>query len=409
VLSNLFVMREERRGLLINRKAMLHQAVPMLEQLGLGVSPGEPLGNLSLAERQLVEIAKALLTNPQVLVLDEPTSALEATRSQRLLSVLRVLRERQVAVVFVSHILQEVMQLCDEVTVLRDGRQALQNAPMAGLDLPRIVQAMLGGKPPPGTKSPSKSDPNPVQASDPIRLEKVSVPDLMHEVSLVAQPGEIIGLTGIAGAGHQGVIEALAGLKKPSSGQITLPGNHPLPTDLRQAIAQGVAYVSGDRKRFGLMLDKPIWENIAQVRSVGMARDGWWLRGGPQRVRAESQVRQLGIRTASVEAEASSLSGGNQQKVVLAKWLESGPSILLLDDPTRGVDIGAKAEIHGLLRHSAQGGATVLLCSTDLEEMTHLCSRVLVFFQGRVCAELSGERLNPQVLLEAMNTGRIAG
>jgi ABC-type sugar transport system ATPase subunit len=402
VLGNLFTMRELRRGPLVDRAAMTRRAVPVLEELGLKVSPGELLGNLTLAERQLVEIAKALLTEPRVLVLDEPTSALEAAKSERLLSVLRVLRSRKVAVVFVSHILQEVMDLCDEVTVLRDGKQALQSVPIGELDVPKIVRAMLGDKP--GAKN-TEPLPKKADVGGKIRLERVSIPGIMQEVSLVARQGEILGLTGIAGAGHEGVIEVLAGLRKPSAGRATLPGGQAAPPDLRSAIKLGVAYVSGDRKRLGLMLDKPLWENIAQVRTVGLARDGVFLNTAALRTRAQTQVQNLGIRTASVEAEANSLSGGNQQKVVLAKWLEAHPTILLLDDPTRGVDVGAKAEIHALLRRSAGDGANVLLCSTDLDEMTELCDRVLVFFHGQVCAELSGETLNPRTLLEAMNTG----
>ena len=184
-----------------------------------------------------------------------------------------------------------------------------------------------------------------------------------------------------------------------------LPGGKPRPTSLREAIARGVAYVSGDRRKLGLMLDKPIWENVVQVRTVGMARDGLFLRTQALRERAAALAARVGVRTKSVELNAGSLSGGNQQKVVLAKWLDIAPSTLLLDDPTRGVDIGAREEINLLLRKAAAGGAVVLYLSTDPEELARGCDRVLVFYRGAICAELSGDALTSQALVNLMNTG----
>jgi ABC-type sugar transport system ATPase subunit len=404
VLSNLFPMREPVRGIRVNRARMLELAHPVLTQLGLQVSPFELLGSLSLAERQLVEIARALVTNPRVLVLDEPTSALEAQSAGRLLAALRVLRERQVAVVFVSHILQEVMALCDEVTVLRDGRVALEAEPIAALDVPSIVAAMLGerrGR----DESRHWATSTRSESAPAVRLKHIHVPHLLEDVNLTAQAGEVVGLTGIVGAGHSSVIEVIAGLRRAESGSVQLPGGVSAPQHLREAIAAGIAYISGDRKRVGLMLDKPIWENVAQVRAVGMARDGWRLQASRLRDRALEHVARIGIRTESVDARADSLSGGNQQKVVIAKWLEAEPKILLLDDPTRGVDVGAKAEIHAILRDLVQDGAVALLCSTDLEELVEVCDRVIVFYQGKVCAELFGDDLTEAALLEVMNTG----
>ncbi|MEY4529698.1 MAG: Ribose import ATP-binding protein [Deinococcota bacterium] len=400
ILGNLFPMREPLRVGLVNKKQMLEAAIPILSQLGLTCSPFELLGNLSLAERQLVEIARALLANPKVLVLDEPTSALEAASAGRLLQTLRVLRQRQVAVVFVSHILQEVMELCDEVTVLRDGKVALQSAPIASLDVPRIVAAMLGER----STLPHKTKTSQRQEAS-LVLEQVSV-DNSPAQSLTAYAGEVLGLTGIAGAGHLLALEVAAGLSQASRGQVRLPNQKAAPKDLRQAITFGVAYVSGDRKRVGLMLDKPIWENIAQVRSIGMLRDGWLLRAATLKARATQYIAKLGLKAASLDDPANSLSGGNQQKVVLAKWLETAPKVLLLDDPTRGVDVGAKAEMHTILRGLAKDGAVVMLASTDLEELTEVCDRVLVYFRGQICAELSGSNLSTQTLLEVMNTGQ---
>lgn len=393
VLGNLYAMRELRRGrflggLFLDRAEMRRRAWPVLDSLGIHPDLDAPLAELSLAERQLVEIARALLTSPRVLVLDEPTSALEASSSARLLTALGA---------------------------LRDGEVALSSVPLVNLGVPDIVNAMLGN-----TDAASRAERGSVSVPHPqpaggstfpgqgtLSLHEVDIRDGALGVTLDARPGEVVGLTGLMGAGHQSVLEVIGGLRRVTSGQLAFPDSGPVPRDLRQAIRRGLAYVTGDRKRLGLMLDKPIWENIASVQSIGLARSGGWLNTQAMRLQAQEYVSRVGIRAASVDLNADSLSGGNQQKVVLAKWLNSNPTLLLLDDPTRGVDVGAKAEMHGLIRSLAQAGAISLVCSTDLDELTGLCDRVHVFYQGRICAELSGDGLNARSLLEAMNTGRL--
>jgi ABC-type sugar transport system ATPase subunit len=423
VLSNLYPMREPRRGPFVNRAEMERRARPVLRDLGLSVSMRQPLGSLPLAERQLIEVAKALVTNPRVLILDEPTSALEAASTETLMSTLSVLRERQVAVLFVTHILEEVMALCDEVTVLRDGRPVLEGVARETLTVPAIVSAMLGERRNVDAALVSESAKDVKEhvvaavvaagegAGDEraraVRLEDVDVDGLVTGVSLEAEPGEIVGLAGLAGAGHQTVIGLLSGQCRPSSGRVELPGGRAVPRGLRRAIGAGVALVTGDRRRFGLMLDKPLWDNIGQVRAVALARDGLVIRRGRLWRAAREHVELLQVRTPSVDERAGRLSGGNQQKVVFAKWLDAQPSVLLLDDPARGVDVGAKTEMHILIRSAAQAGAVILLASTDLVELEQLCDRVLVFYQGRLSAELSGPDLDPHKLLEAMNTGHV--
>jgi ABC-type sugar transport system ATPase subunit len=196
----------------------------------------------------------------------------------------------------------------------------------------------------------------------------------LRNVGFRVAPGEIVGLAGLAGSGPEAMLAAIAGLSPIDSGEITLPDGRGRPKSFREAIRRGVAYVSGDRRRLGLMLDKPIWENVVQVRSIGMARDGQLLRAANLRRRAADLAGQLGVRTWSALANAGSLSGGNQQKVVLAKWIDAEPSIILLDDPTRGVDIGARAEINLLLREIAANGVVVIYLSTDLEELTSVAT-----------------------------------
>ena len=322
VLANLFPMREIRRGPFVQRRAMAGRARPVLAELGLDVPLRRPAGELSLAQRQLLEIAKALVTDPRVLILDEPTSALGAESTEQLFGVLRVLRDREVGVVFVSHILEDVMALCDEVTVLRDGEVAMAARPQAGLTVPMIVEAMLGEPREVALNERVARDID-VEAGG-VELRGVSVDGRLEDFDLRVGSGEIVGLAGVAGAGHHVVLELLSGLERPSAGSVLLPGGRPVPHGLRGAIRAGVALVTGDRRRLGLMLDKPIFENVGQIRSVGLAADGIFVRAGELRRRARAQVDSLRIRSSSVDQPAGSLSGGNQQKVVFASgWTRS--------------------------------------------------------------------------------------
>ncbi|GAA3885787.1 sugar ABC transporter ATP-binding protein [Saccharothrix violaceirubra] len=400
VLANLYPMREPTKTGFVHRREMRERALPVLQQLGLDVDPKARLGSLSLAQRQLVEIAKALLVEPKVLILDEPTSALDSDSSERLLGVLRVLRERQVAVVFVSHILEEVMSLCDEITVLREGRTVLDARPRAELEIGDIVHAMLGGREVSSVARAASTPSGPT-----LSLAGVTVPDRLADVTLSCRAGEIVGLAGLAGSGNTDVLEVIAGLTKAASGTVTLPDGKGAPRDFRSAIADGVALVSGDRRRVGLMLDKPIWENISQVQPVALAGATRKLSSKALRGTAHGLAERVGVHPIDVDLRAGLLSGGNQQKVVLAKWLAADPTVLLLDDPTRGVDLGARAEIHALLRSISDSGKVVVLCSTDLDELAAICDRVLVFHRGRLCAELAGDSIDQHTLLHTMNTG----
>jgi ABC-type sugar transport system ATPase subunit len=393
---------------------MAARARPVLDELGLGVDLRTPVAELSLAQRQLVEIGKALLTDPRILILDEPTSALGAASTETLLEILRVLRDREVGVVFVSHILEDVMALCDEVTVLRDGEVTMSAQPREGLTVSQIVTAMLG-KPPEEAEEEAARAPDAAlaeQVAEALELEDAEgrlelrgvSSGRLHDFSLRVAPGDIVGLAGVAGAGHHEVLELVCGMRRPEEGSVKLPSGKTVPAGLRRAIGSGVALVSGDRRRLGLMLDKPIWENVGQIRSVGLAADGPIVRSGRLRERARAQVDGLRIRSRSVDQSTGSLSGGNQQKVVFAKWLDAQPSVILLDDPTRGVDVGAKAEMHALIRSAAEAGAPVLMCSTDIDELASLCDRVVVLHQGRAAATLSGDALSTHAVLEAMNT-----
>lgn len=404
-LENLFVLREPRRGPFVARDRMAQQAAPVMEELGLRINLRAPVSSLTLEQRQLLEIARALMINPRVLILDEPTSALHIHQTERLHNVLRALRQRDVAVVYVSHILEDVLNLCDVVTVLRDGERVLDAVPTEQLGMDEIVHAMLGEKKAaPARLQTTHKRYSPTQNA--LRFVNVSAPGRLESVSFEVPAGDIVGVVGLADSGHRDVLAAAAGLLPTSSGQIWLPSGVPVHPHRRAAVQQGVALVPGDRRRVGLTLDAPLWENMAQVRSVALARDGGYIRPRVLRQRAQMRLAQLGIRANSVNQEAGRLSGGNQQKVVFAKWLEANPAVLLLDDPTRGIDIGAKAEIYALMRDLARQGVAQVLASTDLAELATICDSVLVFFGGRICATLTDQHLNEHTILQVMNTGK---
>jgi ABC-type sugar transport system ATPase subunit len=403
VLANLFPMREQMLGPFVSRKRMWDLARPVLQALELAVGPATLVENLSLEQRQLLEIARALMVNPRVLILDEPTSALHSHEAERLHQVLRTLRQREVAVVYISHILEDVLNLCDEVTVLRDGVRVVDALPASALSIDEIVRAMLGTKTAVRPLHMPANRPSSNQGS--LRIEHVSVPGRLEDVTLDAPAGMIIGLAGLSGSGYRDVLSVAAGVLRPSMGRILLPDGSEVHHGLGNAIRQGIAFVPGDRQRIGLMIDKPIWDNIAQVRAIALLRAGSFLRVSHLRERARILVKRLGIKTSSVDLEVGSLSGGNQQKVVFAKWLEAEPSVLLLDDPTRGIDVGAREEIYALMRDLAAQNIIQVLASTDPRELVSICDRVFVFYSGYVCAIFEHPYLDAHTILEAANTG----
>jgi ABC-type sugar transport system ATPase subunit len=307
VLANLFMLRELKRGPFISRAEMARRARPVLDDLGLEVPLRTRLEELTLAQRQLIEIAKALLTEPRVLILDEPTSALGQQSTETLLDTLRVLRDRQVGVVFVSHILEDVMALCDEITVLRDGQVELSAVPRAELTVPAIVEAMLGRRAEAATAAaPDETLQDTVADSvadetpgGRLELRGAAVQGALEPLTLHVRSGEIVGLAGVAGAGHLTVLELISGLRRPDGGSVRLPNGREVPNGLRRAVRSGVALVTGDRRRLGLMLDKPIWENAGMIRSVGLAADGPFIRAGALRARAREHARGLRIRSRS--------------------------------------------------------------------------------------------------------------
>ncbi len=410
VLQNLFLLREPRYGgALINRREMYRLAQSVVETVGLDVRLDRRVGTLRLADQQLVEIARALLNEPKILFLDEPTSALQAAETQRLLRVVRGLRDSGVAVVYVSHFLEDVFTISDTITVLRNGRAVVERRSRGEMSIPEAVAEMLGDATD-GRRHMAAADPmaeaNPVNAA-PLRLSGVEVKRSLQPLDLEVAPGEVVGLAGLEGSGASTVLDIVFGRRKPDGGTITLPDGKPVPRTVTGAVRAGVAFVPADRKRLGVMLEKTIYENVTTVSGGPLRRMGVWLRKATMVARTEDWGERLKIKMSSARAPVGQLSGGNQQKVVFAKWLEANPKVVLLDDPSRGVDVGAKVEMHTIIAQMAARKRIVLIASSDLEELADVCDRVVVFFQGAAVGEIRGDELSEHRLLEAINTGSV--
>lgn len=408
-LDNLFSNNERTRAGFLSRGKMRQQVSSVVEELGLSFDLDTPVVQLSLGDRQLIEIGRALLLEPRVLILDEPTSALGPEDVQRLLEVVRDLAGRGVAICYVSHMLDEVMQVCDTVTVLRNGQNVWVNEPMEGKDPRMLVRAMIGSDIEHVAVGPAdhptlhRAHTQMISPGGALKFEDVSAGDSLRDVTLTVAPGEIVGLAGRPGAGHQTVLELAFGMAKASSGNVTLPDGL-TPTSIRHAVRHGVALVPGDRRRLGLMLDNSIADNVSAVTRDALGEGSFFISRRDLTERAIKMSEQVGIVSSGPAQLAGQLSGGNQQKVVFAKWLTTDPDLLLLDDPTRGVDIGARAEMHDIVRGLAADGTAVAVTSTDVPELVELCTRIIVFYHGRVRAMLASDEMTVENVLYAMST-----
>lgn len=387
VSANLFLGRERTSRGRLNLAAMREESLRLLESLGGGISPDALLGELSIAQQQRVEIAKALSCKARVLILDEPTAVLPADDCERLFALLMDLRAQGVSLLFISHHLNEVVRLSDRITVLRDG---CVTAHLGPFDSPEkrpseeeLASRMVGREI--GDYFPARS-PAPPAETPALSVRHWTTPDV-SDLSLDLFPGEILGLAGLIGSGRTEFAESLIGLR-PGHGELSLFGTPYVPQSPLQALRSGLVYLPEDRKGSGLSIEQSIRENIslADLRSYGT----FHLDLPREKKTAASAIESLGIRSSSMEAPVSSLSGGNQQKVLVAKWLETRPRVLLVDEPTRGVDIGARQEIYALLHRLAASGAAILLISSELNEVLGLCHRIAVFRSGRLAGILPG-------------------
>jgi len=392
-----------RWGLVLDGRRRDALAREALARVGLALDPGRAVEDLSQHEAQLVEIAKVLRRRPCILVLDEPTSALSREEVDRLFAMVRRLRQGGLAIVYISHHLAEVFRIADRVTVLRDGRR-MATSPIGELTPETLIERMVGR----AADRLYASQARPVVGGERLRVTRLTRPGFFHDVSFTARTGEVLGVGGLSGAGRTELARSLAGLDPIGSGQIELDGRPFRPRSLARSIRHGVAYLTEDRKRLGLALRLSTGENIVSAIIGRLARGGL-LSPGAGAGMVEDLVAALQIHPADATTPVRSLSGGNQQKALLAKWLATDPKVLILDEPTRGVDVGAKRVIHDAIERLAAGGTTVLLISSDLPELLGLSDRILVLRRGRVARELSRPEFSEEAVLLAAGGGGAHG
>jgi len=399
--ENLFIERFPRRHILwpfIDRRAIRRKTQELLEMVQVNQAPDTPVNRLSPGERQLVEIAKALNANAQLIILDEPTTSLAHREIDRLFEIIGRLKEQGISMVYISHILDDVQRLCDEVVVLRNG-EVVSSGPITDFNNPKLISDMVG-------RNIQQLFPARVHAlSDRkvLKVRELSQPGVVQEVSLELHAGEVLGIAGLMGSGRSELARILYGLDRFQSGTIELLGETLHDPTPKKCMARGMAFLTEDRRREGLMMTAPILENTAlpSLRDFATGKTGW-LRLGRMNAKASRLIRRVQVNTDDLSHLAvHNLSGGNQQKVVLAKWLMRDPRVFVIDEPTRGIDIGAKHEIYKLINELVAEDTGVLIISSEIEELMGTCDRILVMSQGRICAEFTRNQFDSREILEA--------
>jgi rhamnose transport system ATP-binding protein len=399
VTENIFMGRQLLgSGRRIDRAAMYAEAARLFTGLGVSIDPRRPALGLSIADQQIIEIAKAISLDARVLIMDEPTAALSGVEVDRLFTVARRLRDEGRALVFISHRFDEVFALCDTVTVMRDGAY-VDTLPVAETDVDRIVALMVGREV--GDLFPK----TPATVGKVVlQVTGLTSPGVFHDVSFEVRAGEIVGLAGLVGAGRSEIARAVFGVDGYQSGEVTLDGRPVPKRNPRAAISAGMAFIPEDRRKQGLVIDASVSRNVAGVIRSRLTHGGLLTQRAENTASAPWAAR-LEVKTSALDANATTMSGGNQQKVVIAKWLATEPKLLIIDEPTRGIDVGTKAEVHRLLSELAGQGMAILMISSELPEVLGMADRVLVVCEGNLTADISADEATPEnVMLAATRT-----
>ncbi len=398
VAQNIFLSREPTNKLgLIDAKKMNADAKKLIESLGEKIDPSAKVHTLKIAQQQMVEIAKAISFDVKVLIMDEPTSMLTGKETEILFSLTRELAKKGIGIVYISHRLKEIKQICDSVTVLRDGSLVTVKS-TADVSEKDIANLMVGREVQESVVNDYAGDEHDVV----LEVKNLSDSELLHDVSFKVRRGEIVGFAGLVGAGRSELMEHIFGLRKRTAGEIVIKGNVVHFKNPAAAIAGNIGFATEDRKETGLVLNRSIMENVNyvfQVRGKKFMNNARQLADNTSRM-----IKRLNIKCRGQSQFVSNLSGGNQQKVVLAKWLLVGSEILILDEPTRGIDVGAREEIYKIINELAAEGKTVIIVSSDLTEVLSICQRIIVMHEGKITAEYdSDERTESNIMKSATN------
>ena len=399
--ENLFMGKEiHGRFGICDKKAMQKKAQEALNILGVNISPKTVMAELSVGQQQMVEICKALMADAKVIIMDEPTAALTQSETAALFKVIESLRKKGVSMVYISHRMEEIFELCDRITVLRDGSYiGVKNIPETNMN--EIVKMMIGREI--GERYPSR---NVKIGKEVLKVKGLTRKGTFHDVNFSVRAGEVLGVSGLMGAGRTEIMQAIFGNLSYESGTIEIDGKEVKISNPRQAMEHGIGFITEDRKTEGLMLDKSIRENISLCNLRRISKSSVISREAEKNMVAEA-IKDLHIKCFGVYHECNNLSGGNQQKVVLAKWILTNPKILILDEPTRGVDIGAKKEIYSIINKLAAQGVAIIMVSSELPEVLGMSDNIMVVREGEVRGIISYEEANQERVMTLATGGTI--
>lgn len=396
VSENIFLGNEIKKNGFRDAAAMRKKAKEILSSLELDIDPDIPVNQLSVGMSQMVEIAKAISRNAEILILDEPTASLSETETEHLFKVMRKLKENHVSMIYISHRMQEILKIADRITILRDGTRVLTDQ-VKNADMNKIISNLIG-----------QSSLTPKfewvereydrDGQDLLRLEHVKINEKINDISFSLKKGEILGLAGLMGSGRTEIVETIFGLRKKAGGKIILEGKEINSRNPNDAIRSGFALIPEDRRKLGLILEHSVKDNavLPMMHDLTFGKKGFLIDKKKARDLAEKDVSQLNIKTDGINKIIKYLSGGNQQKVVIAKWLNLNPKVIMLDEPTAGVDIGSKSEIIDIIRAFADQGNSVIFISSELAELLAVCDKIITLFDGRITGEVKRSEIKTE-------------
>lgn len=399
--ENMFLGKEIKKAFgVCDRKAMREEVRRILDRLGVNIDPGQRMNELSVGQQQMIEIAKALMVDAKVIIMDEPTAALTQSETTVLFQVINSLKQKGVSIVYISHRMEEIFELCDRITILRDGSY-IGTKKISETDMNDVVKMMIGREI--GERYPLR---NAKTGGVAFEVKGLSCPGVFENVSFQVHAGEVLGVSGLMGAGRTEIMQAIFGNMPHVTGEIYLDGKQIQNHSPLEAMKNGIGFITEDRKVEGLMLEESIQKNIS-IANLGRISKSGVLQKGAEDELVKRGIEELHIKCFGPQHECSNLSGGNQQKVVFAKWIYTNPKVLILDEPTRGVDIGAKKEIYSIINELAEKGVAIIMVSSELPEVLGMSDRIMVVREGHVRGILHKEDADQENIMILATGGEL--
>lgn len=396
VTENIFLENELKKGIFLDMRSMNEKTQQLLNELGILADVNDKIQDLDVGICQLIEIAKALSVDSKVLVMDEPTASLTERETEILFGIMKRLKKRGVSIVYISHRMKEILNICDEISVLRDGK-IVANKATSEFSMETLIECMIGSRVEKSMEYVKRE--TMISSEIMLRVENINIESKVRDVSFEVRKGEVLGIAGLMGSGRTEVLETLSGIRKQKEAKITLDGEVLNIKDVNYAIRKGIALVPEDRRREGLVLMHNVKENVS-LPNLGKIKNNVFLNSMKTRKLTEDCIKEFNVKADNIDQLISSLSGGNQQKIVIAKWMKTDPKLLLMDEPTAGVDVGAKGEIINIIRSFVNNGKSVILVSSELTELLAVCDRIIIFREGKITGELMREEIESEERLQ---------